>query len=215
MSGFALDASTTRSCKPSPVPSGALSVRGGSSVGVAVWVVVVVGATFIEAIYRLGARAISTVEAGLTVSEWLLFGVGVAMLGYAEGYRALQKRFVPHVIERAFSMDCARRPVSAALAPLYAVSLFGAGSRTVARAYVSVGLIAAAVLVVRALPHPWRGIVDGAVAVALSWGLLALAVQFVTALRARIGSADVRVLGSINLQLRGEVGDGAQTADHR
>jgi len=44
-------------------------------------------------------------------------------------------------------------------------------------------LIVASVVLVRAQPAPWRGIVDGAVAVAPSWGLVALAVQFIKAVR--------------------------------
>lgn len=42
----------------------------------------------------------------------------------------------------------------------------------------------AAALAVSALPSPWRGIIDGAVALALSWGLVALLVQLARALRA-------------------------------
>jgi hypothetical protein len=64
------------------------------------------------------------------------------------------------------------------LAPLYAVSLIGAPARTLARAAVGVAMIVVCVLLVRELPAPWRGIVDGAVAVALTWGLVALIVCF-------------------------------------
>jgi hypothetical protein len=163
------------------------------NVAVGVWSVVGVGATFVEAIYRLGTRAIGTIESGLAVREWVALAIGVLLLGYAEGYRALQRRFVPHVIERVLSpdVDYARSPASAVFAPLHAVALLGAGRQATLRAYASVGLIVAAVLVVRGLPHPWRGIVDAAVAVALSWGLVALMVQFVTALRAtRVGARE-------------------------
>jgi hypothetical protein len=161
------------------LPSVALGRRPGTAAFA--WAIVGVGATFVEAIYRLGGRALATIESGLTVRQWLAFGACVVLFGYAEGYRALQRRFVPHVLARSLSLglDFRCRPLLTVLAPLYAVSLLGAERRAASGAYASVGLIVAAVWVVRALPHPWRGIVDGAVAVALSWGLLSLVIQMI------------------------------------
>jgi hypothetical protein len=54
------------------------------------------------------------------------------------------------------------------------MSLVGAPRRTLARAWLGVALIVLAVLVVRSLPEPWRGIVDAAVAAALLVGLFAI-----------------------------------------
>jgi hypothetical protein len=69
------------------------------------------------------------------------------------------------------------------LAPLYALGLLGADRGTRLRAYVSVFLIVLAVLIVRACSEPWRGIIDGAVAAALAWGLGAMMLQLHAALR--------------------------------
>jgi hypothetical protein len=52
--------------------------------------------------------------------------------------------------------------------------LVGAPRPTLARAWLGVAGIVLAVLLVRALPDPWRGIIDLAVAAALAWGLLVL-----------------------------------------
>jgi hypothetical protein len=149
-----------------------------------VWAFAGVAATFAEAIYRLGIRALSTVASGLTAPEWCVFAVAVIAFAFFEGHRALARRFAPRVVARSFAL---RSPEVALafklLAPLYVLTLIGAERRELVRAWVAVLLIAAAVLAVRALPHPWRGIVDGAVAVALSWGLVAMGRQFVGAWR--------------------------------
>ncbi len=51
------------------------------------------------------------------------------------------------------------------------------------RAWLGVALIVLAVLVVRGMPTPWRGIVDAAVAAALSSGLCAILAQVRAATR--------------------------------
>lgn len=157
---------------------GDCSEKGMRQKAIAMWAVFGVAATLLEAIYRVSARAIVTLSSGLSVTEWMAFFITVLLLGYFEGYRALQKRFVPHVVARALEAGHLRNPLWVLFAPLYALSLMGAERRAFLRAWVSVALIASAVLVVRILPEPWRGIIDGAVAIALSMGLIALAVQF-------------------------------------
>lgn len=150
------------------------------NVAVSLWAVGGVGLTFVEAIYRLGARALDTIAAGLTSLEWLALGVSTLLLGYVEGYRALQRRFTPRVVARAYELEQTPHLAWKLLGPFYVLSLLGDERRTVIRAWRAVALIVAAVFAVRALPNPWRGIVDAGVAVALTWGLGALVVQYVT-----------------------------------
>jgi hypothetical protein len=152
-------------------------------VRVAGWAVAGVALLFVDAIYRLGLRAIDTVAARLSARDWFLLLLLSAAFVYGEGYRALQLRFAPRVIERAFAID-RRRSHHVLLAPLVVLSLLGAPPRALFRGYLAVLLIAFAALSVSALPSPWRGIIDGAVALALSWGLVALLLQFRWALRA-------------------------------
>lgn len=150
----------------------------------AAWAVAGVALLFADAIYRLGLRAIETIAAGLTARDWLALVLLTAAFVYGEGYRALQLRFAPRVIERAFAIDTTRVH-HVLLAPLLVISLLGAPARALFRGYLAVLLIVAAALSVSALPSPWRGIIDGAVALALSWGLAALLLQFRRALRAQ------------------------------
>lgn len=145
--------------------------RGGTAWSM--WAVLGVTAVFIEAIVKLAARGLVTVRGGLEVLEWLALLLLAGAFLYGEGVRALQRRWVPHVLERSQAVRSA--PLHwRLLAPLYAMLLVGAPRRTLARAWLGVLAIVAAVLLVRALPEPWRGIVDLAVAGALAWGLGAL-----------------------------------------
>ena len=131
--------------------------------------------SLLEAVIRLGHRAAVTISHGLDLHGWSAFVLLTAVMAYAEGYRALHLRFVPHVITRADEAGRAGGFVAFVLAPLYAMSLVGAPIATKLRAWAGVTGIVTAMHVVRALPFPWRGIVDGAVAVALAFGLASLA----------------------------------------
>jgi hypothetical protein len=161
---------------------GRRALVGWDGLFASVWAVGAVGATFVEAIYRLGARALALVHSGLSRGEWMLFGVTVVAFVYVEGHRVLERRFVPRVVGRALELCRAHDARSTWLAPLYVLSLFGAPRREVLRGCASVVLIVLAVLGVRRLPDTYRGMVDGGVAAALGWGLVALAVRFAAAL---------------------------------
>ena len=100
-----------------------------------------------------------------------------AAFAYGEGVRALARRWVPHMDRRARELGPDARGIHRALAPLYAMSLIGAPARVLLRAWIGVLLIAAAVFIVRAMPEPWRGIVDLSVAIALTIGLARMVVE--------------------------------------
>lgn len=146
---------------------------------VASWGALGVSAVFVESVFRLGSRAIAT-AVGLTVPQFVVFAGVAALFCYVEGYRALQKRFVPHVVERL--LEVSRRGGRLrwrVLAPLFALSLVGGDTREFLRGWATVLAIVAAIGFVRHLPSPWRGVVDGGVALALAWGTLALVAQFI------------------------------------
>ena len=93
---------------------------------------------------------------------------------YGEGFRALDRRWVPMLVERALLLRDDPRLFVRLLAPLYGLSLVGAGRDDLIRGWLLTTAILGAVLIVRTLPDPWRGIVDFAVAAALAWGLVAI-----------------------------------------
>lgn len=133
-----------------------------------------VAAVFIEAIVQLSRRGVATLRAGLDPLEWLAFALLFVAFVYGEGVRALARRWVPAMLARARALGPASPLHEKLLAPLYAMSLIDASARTLVRAWIGVALIVLAVLAVRALPEPWRGIVDAAVAAALLVGLWAI-----------------------------------------
>ena len=133
-----------------------------------------VGAIFADAIVQLARRGLITMRAGLDPLEWLAFALLLVAFVYGEGLRALARRWVPAMLARARTLGPASPRLHELLAPLYAMSLIGADARTLVRAWTGVALIVLAVFAVRALPEPWRGIVDAAVAAALLVGLWAI-----------------------------------------
>jgi hypothetical protein len=142
-----------------------------------------VGLSIAEPVIRLGVRSLRTIGQGLSPAEWVALAIVVPALGWLEGHRALQRRFVPKLVERALRGGDELQGFAVLGAPLYALSLAWADRRAMLRAWAGVAAIAGAVMLVRQLPSHARGIVDLGVAVALGWGLAALVVQFVFAIR--------------------------------
>lgn len=153
------------------------SARRARELAITTWAVSGIGLLFLEGVARLGLRTIRLLQEGMAPSAWVALVVVVALFGYGEGYLALQKRFVPHVLARAAERGAVAAGCFPVLgAPLYAMSLVGAPRRELARAWLGVVLIAVAIVVVRELPSPWRAIIDAGVTAALAWGLVALVV---------------------------------------
>ncbi len=78
------------------------------------------------------------------------------------------------LVERALLLRDDPRLFVRLLAPLYGLSLVGTRRDDLIRGWLLTTGILGAVLIVRTLPDPWRGIVDFAVAAALAWGLVAI-----------------------------------------
>ncbi len=141
---------------------------------VSAWTLIGVAALFTSAIYRLGTRGVATIQAGLGWGEWLVLVLLTVAFVYGEGFRALDRRWVPRLVERALLLRNDPRILVRLVAPLYGLSLVGAARDDLIRGWLLTTAILGAVLIVRALPDPWRGIVDFAVAAALAWGLVAI-----------------------------------------
>ncbi len=141
---------------------------------VSAWTLIGVAALFASAIYRLGTRGVATIQAGLGWGEWSVLVLLTVAFVYGEGFRALDRRWVPKLIERALLLRDDQRLFVRLLAPLYGLSLVGTGRDDLIRGWLLTAAILGAVLIVRTLPDPWRGIVDFAVAAALAWGLVAI-----------------------------------------
>ena len=129
-----------------------------------------------SAVYRLAPLAIEAFTYDWKWHHWLSFAFLVVCMAYAEGYRAFQKGFSPRVAARARYLRDHPDALHALFAPLFCMAYFDAPKRRqVVSISVTLGIIILVILV-RLLPQPWRGIVDGSVVVGLAWGLVSLMV---------------------------------------
>ncbi len=135
-----------------------------------------------QACWRLGARALEAQQMDLTTLQVALYVGWIAFNGYAEGYRAFQQRFSPRVVARALHLARHPKPLHAVLAPFYCMALFHANRRGKMLAWGTTFAVLCFIALLRYVPQPWRGIVDGGVVVALIWGALAIVVFYVRAI---------------------------------
>lgn len=155
------------------------------------WAVLGVMALLIQAILRLSSITIEALSSGeMTSLQYGMCAVWSLLNAYMEGYRGFQKKFVPRVLARAHHLALHPEPLSAALAPLYAMAFFRATLRAKIAAWGVSCLVIVAITLVRAIAQPWRGIIDAGVVVGLSWGLVALVVGAVTRLSGRTPEGD-------------------------
>lgn len=138
------------------------------------WAIVGVSTLFAWAVYRLGGRGIAVIREGLGGAEWLALIALTFALVYVEGIRALDRRWVPALMDRVRDLRRERSLTVRLLAPLYGLSLIGLPRARLVRGWLGTSAIVLAIVLVRLLPEPWRGIVDFAVAAALAWGLAAI-----------------------------------------
>lgn len=134
-----------------------------------------------QATLRLGQLAFEAHRMPLTTAQAVISGSWIALNAYLEGYRAFQQRFSPRVVARALHLARNPRPVFVALAPLYCMAFFHATRRARAIAWGTTAMVIGFIVLLRHVPQPWRGIVDGGVVVALVWGAVAIVVYFVRA----------------------------------
>lgn len=143
-----------------------------------------------HAVYRLAPRAVEAATSGLSALDWAIYVGIVVFFAYTEGYKSFHKAFSPRVVARAVYL--ARHPVwwHAVLAPAYVMGFFFATrKRKIVTWVLTVGIIGLIVLV-RRLPMPWRGYVDGGVIVALTWGAVAIVVFAIRALQGVVPTTD-------------------------
>ena len=127
-----------------------------------------------SAVYRLTPLAIEAFSYDWTWRHWCSLALMTFFMAYAEGYRAFQQGFSPRVAARARYLRDHPNFVHALLAPLFCMAYFHAPRRRrITSISVTAGIVILVVLV-RLLPQPWRGIIDGSVVVGLAWGLVSL-----------------------------------------
>ena len=156
------------------------------------WGVGGVAMLLVQALVRLTPIALEPLRRGdLGTLEAATYFAWVLVSLYSEGYRGFQKGFVPRVVGRAYFLARAPRLVFILLAPLFCMGLVHARPRRLVISWMVVLLITAAVVFIRVLPYPWRGIIDGGVVAGLAYGLASLAVAFVRALSGDVPAGEL------------------------
>mgnify|MGYP001269411197 FL=1 len=150
----------------------------------ATWGVVCVLALLGNALYRLTPLAIEPwVEGQMSLWQKAVFVVWAVINAYTEGYRGFHQRFSPRVVGRAFHLGENPRPLDVVFALPFVMSLYHAQKRQRMISWTFIVVLTLVILAVRALPQPWRGIIDGGVVVGLGLGALSVVYFYVRGLR--------------------------------
>lgn len=142
-------------------------------VGVSLWILAM-------AISGLIPHVMDSINYSMDVLQWCSAALAVLIMAYVEGYRAFYLSFSPMVIARSLHLSL-YPPTSARfhfvvflLYPLYVFGLVYAPRKRLIISWLAVVMVGGFVVAVHFLPVPWRGIVDGAVIVGLSLGILSM-----------------------------------------
>ena len=139
-----------------------------------VWGIGGVLAILIEAATRLAFHVYGAIGAGLRVEHWCIMGAWVAFMLWAEGWRGFHERFNPRVVRRAFDLAEKGSTSNRVFAPLWAMSFWGDARRQVVVIWTLTAVIVGLVFAIRAMPQPWRGVIDAGVVAGLSFGAASL-----------------------------------------
>lgn len=147
-----------------------------------------------RALHRLAPVALEPLTEGrLSTAQLALYIAWCVLNGYTEGHRGFEKRFVPRVLGRVAYLLRNKTPLRVILAPFFAMGYFAAKRRALLSAWGVSLAVVLAVVVVRAIPQPWRGIIDAGVVVGLGYGLGALLIFSVALWRGRFTPPDPEV----------------------
>ncbi len=138
------------------------------------WGVLGVVALLGSGVARLVPHAAEALASPLGVVGWVGATGIVAFMAYVEGYRGFHLRFSPRVVARARWIAREPRRLRVILAPMLCMGLLVATRRRLVASWALTAMILFFIVAVRALPHPWRGLVDLGVVFGLSIGCLSI-----------------------------------------
>ncbi|MGF1679312.1 MAG: hypothetical protein ACFCUX_08965 [Candidatus Methylacidiphilales bacterium] len=127
-----------------------------------------------QACWRLGWEARHAFEMSWSVWHGVVFVLILVFMAYSEGYRAFQKQFSPRVVSRARTLLMECTGWRGILAPLFCMGFFHATRKRMVVTYVVTAGVIGLIVLVRSMPHPWRGMIDCGVVVGLGWGMVAI-----------------------------------------
>ncbi len=154
---------------------------------IASWGVFGVLALCFRAVMNLTPLAMEPwIEGGLGPVQMALCMLWIVFNAYAEGWRGFHKAFAPRTVGRAFRLGKSPSLVRILFAPAIAMGLFQACRKRIIVSWSLLIAIVLVVILVRMLPQPWRGIIDGGVVVGLVLGMLSLVYFHVRAIGGKL-----------------------------
>ena len=148
------------------------------------------------------ARLASVVVAGFETSwHWQHVAVAAAnalFMAWSEGYRGFQRRFSPRSAARTKWLLHHPTALRALFAPAFVMGFFDAPRRRLIGVYALTAGIVAAIVLIHALPQPWRAAVDVGVVIGLAWGV----VSFAWSLRVEFAAAGYHASPEVASELR-------------
>ena len=119
--------------------------------------------------------------------HWTAAALSILVFGVGEGYVAIQKHYMPRLLNRANRLR--RRPtvLYGILAPLYCMGLVGWDPVTLLRGWGMVAAIVLMVIAVRWIASPWQEIILAGVVFALAWAAVAATVAGIRFLTSETG----------------------------
>ncbi len=126
------------------------------------------------AIFRLVPPAIAAFSHTFHWYHWVILIINTAFVLYFKAFRGFQQGLSPRIAARARYLRQQPTVLRILLAPLYCMGYFHIIKRKqIATIMMTVGMITLIILV-RLLNQPWRGIIDGGIAVGLGWGFITI-----------------------------------------
>lgn len=138
-----------------------------------VWGVGAFVALLTTAVCRLSPLALASLDYDWQSRHYIVFLINFVMMAWCEGYRGFQLQFSPRFAARAAALYKEATPCQALLAPFILMCFLEAPRRRLIAAYLLASGVVVLVALYRALPQPWRGILDAGVVVGLVWGIIA------------------------------------------
>lgn len=137
----------------------------------ACWATMGLSALLLYAIVRLSMVVADGAVGSWDWRHWTVAAGNAVFMAWSEGYRGFQLKFSPRSAARVKWLLHHASVVSTVLAPLFAMGFFNATRRRMLGVYGLTAFVAGAIIVVHALPQPWRAVLDIGVVIGLAWGV--------------------------------------------
>jgi hypothetical protein len=139
----------------------------------ALWGLVGTLALLSQAIYKLTPMALEPLSQDIAWPLVLAYVAWTVFMLWSEGYKGFHRAFSPRVVGRAAWLrdpSTAPRIHWVILAPLFCMGLIGSNRKRTIVQWTLVTAIVVAILILREVPQPWRGVVDAGVVAGLDEG---------------------------------------------